>query len=90
MVKPRMGIVLLPWGTDDRPEISPANISNIGLVGQFCEMPQYSCVDMSYGERMASGRRIGLYRILTGANIEQGNELSRRRLGAFLKILFWR
>lgn len=52
-VMPRMSSAFLAHSRDERPEPIPRSISNIGLVGQFVEIPNYSCVDMSYGVRTA-------------------------------------
>lgn len=83
-VMPRMSAILLPRAVGDRPEVIPSSISNIGLVGQFCHLPQYSCVDVSYSVRTAQ-RAVGK---LTGVNMKGHEE--RLHLCTMLKILFWR
>lgn len=50
---PRMSSMLLVRSLTDRPEVIPPNTSHLGLVGQFVEIPWYSCVDISYGIRTA-------------------------------------
>ncbi|KAJ5459035.1 hypothetical protein N7530_010979 [Penicillium desertorum] len=52
-VMPRMSSILLARSSRDRPEIIPQNTCNIGLIGQFVDIPRYSCADMSYGVRTA-------------------------------------
>ncbi|OJJ02470.1 hypothetical protein ASPVEDRAFT_83967 [Aspergillus versicolor CBS 583.65] len=83
-VMPRMSAILLPRAVGDRPEVIPSSISNIGLVGQFCHLPQYSCVDVSYSVRTAQ-RAVEK---LTGVNMKWHEE--RLHLCTMLKILFWR
>lgn len=84
-VMPRMSAILLPRAVGDRPEVIPSSISNIGLVGQFCELPQYSCVDVSYSVRTAQ-RAVEK---LTGMKM-QGHEKERLHVCTMLKLLFWR
>ncbi|KAJ5814506.1 hypothetical protein N7474_006283 [Penicillium riverlandense] len=52
-VMPRMSAMLLIRSLGDRPPVIPQNISNLGLVGQFAEIPHFSCVDTSYSVRTA-------------------------------------
>ncbi|KAL4778500.1 oleate hydratase [Aspergillus varians] len=85
-VMPLMSAILLPRAVGDRPVIIPQSISNLGLVGQFCEMPRYSCVDMSYSVRTAQ-KAVSQ---LTGEEMEQAKKPGGPRLSTFLKILFWR
>jgi oleate hydratase len=49
-VMPRMTAMLLirSLSLSDRASVIPPNTSNLGLVGQFVEIPHYSCVDTSY------------------------------------------
>ncbi|KAL2823720.1 oleate hydratase [Aspergillus cavernicola] len=80
---PRMSAILLARAIGDRPGVIPRGISNLGLVGQFSEMSQYSCVDMSYSVRTAQ-RAVSH---LTGSKIEQGRELHGYGLSTFFRIL---
>ncbi|KAJ5656210.1 hypothetical protein N7507_008160 [Penicillium longicatenatum] len=60
---PRMSAILLTRGPKDRPQIVPQNFSNLGLIGQFVELPRYTSVDISYGIRtakLAVSRLMGL------------------------------
>lgn len=50
---PRMSAILLTRAPRDRPQIVPQSFSNLGLIGQFVELPQYTSVDISYGIRTA-------------------------------------
>jgi oleate hydratase len=52
-VMPRMSAMLLIRSLSDRPPVIPQNTSNLGLVGQFAEIPHFSCVDTSYSVRTA-------------------------------------
>jgi oleate hydratase len=52
-VMPRMSAMLLIRSLRDRPPVLPQNTSNLGLVGQFVEIPHFSCVDTSYSVRTA-------------------------------------
>lgn len=84
---PRMSSMLLVRSLTDRPEVIPPNSSNIGLVGQFVEIPWYSCVDMSYGIRSAQVATAHL----TGTSLpddEHGHWGSTAM--SLLRVLFWK
>ncbi|KAL4743541.1 oleate hydratase [Aspergillus similis] len=85
-VTPRMSAILLPRALGDRPAVIPPCISNLRLVGQFCELPQQSCVDMSYSVRTAQ-RAVAH---LTGLRADEGGEWHWCHLNALFRILFWR
>lgn len=84
-VMPRMSSLLLARSWDERPEPVPQNICNIGLVGQFVEIPEYSCLDMSYGVRAA---QIAVSQLLDLAI--PSVKMRRSQLNIFLRILLWR
>lgn len=50
---PRMSAILLTRAPRDRPQIVPQTFSNLGLIGQFVELPRYTSVDIGYGIRTA-------------------------------------
>lgn len=52
---------LLPHSPSDRPNITPRTVANIGIVGQFVDMPYYTSADISYGVRSA---RIAVSRLM--------------------------
>lgn len=84
-VMPRMISILLAHSWDERPEVIPRNTSNIGLVGQFVEIPNYSCIDMSYAVRTA---QIVVSRLM---GLDTPSDKMRRSFIALsLKILLWR
>ncbi|KAL4998848.1 streptococcal 67 kDa myosin-cross-reactive antigen like family-domain-containing protein [Aspergillus recurvatus] len=85
-VMPRMSAILLPRALGDRPEVIPPCIANLGLVGQFCELPRQSSVDMSYSVRTAQ-RAVAH---LTGLRVDEGREFLWYHLNTLLRILFWR
>ncbi|KAL4754244.1 hypothetical protein BDW72DRAFT_214659 [Aspergillus terricola var. indicus] len=85
-VMPRMSAILLPRALGDRPAVIPPRISNLGLVGQFCELPQQSCVDMSYSVRTAQWAVAHL----TGLEAEEGGERRCCHLNSLFRILFWK
>ncbi|KAL6231281.1 oleate hydratase [Aspergillus navahoensis] len=85
-VMPRMGAILLPRALGDRPEVIPPCIANLGLIGQFCELSQQSCVDMSYSVRTAQ-RAVAH---LTGLSVEKAPEFHWCQLNTLFRILFWR
>ncbi|KAI7974269.1 hypothetical protein EIK77_006204 [Talaromyces pinophilus] len=60
-VMPRMTTHLLPHSPSDRPNITPRTVANIGIVGQFVDMPCYTSADISYGVRSA---RIAVSRLM--------------------------
>ncbi|KAL2857083.1 oleate hydratase [Aspergillus pseudoustus] len=87
-VMPRMSAILLARAVGDRPKIVPRSIANIALVGQFADMPQHSCVDMSYSVRTAQKA----VSHLTGERIERGEyrDWSNMSLCTVMKVLFWK
>ncbi|PYH80581.1 67 kDa myosin-cross-reactive antigen like family protein [Aspergillus uvarum CBS 121591] len=52
-VMPRMSAAYLTRQSSDRPCTKPKATSNIGLIGQFVDLPPYTAVDLSYGIRTA-------------------------------------
>ncbi|PWY94240.1 67 kDa myosin-cross-reactive antigen family protein [Aspergillus sclerotioniger CBS 115572] len=52
-VVPRMAATLLPRTDGDRPRVIPPGIVNLGLIGQFVEIPSEVAVTMDYGVRGA-------------------------------------
>ncbi|RAK99539.1 uncharacterized protein BO80DRAFT_359089 [Aspergillus ibericus CBS 121593] len=52
-VVPRMAATLLPRTGGDRPRVIPPGIDNLGLIGQFVEIPSEVAVTMDYGVRGA-------------------------------------
>ncbi|CBF75396.1 hypothetical protein AN3782.2 [Aspergillus nidulans FGSC A4] len=85
-VMPRMSAILLPRALGDRPAVIPPCISNLGLVGQFCELPHQSCVDMSYSVRTAQ-RAVA---DLTGLEADERDERHWCHLSLLFRILFWK
>ncbi|KAJ0413800.1 oleate hydratase [Aspergillus carlsbadensis] len=87
-VMPRMSAILLARAVNDRPKIIPRCIANMGLVGQFADMPQHSCVDMSYSVRTAQKA----VSHLTGLKLERGEykDWSNNSLCTVAKVLFWK
>lgn len=83
-VMPRMSSILLARSSRDRPEIIPQNTCNIGLIGQFVDIPRYSCADMSYGVRTA---QIAVSQLM-GVDIQQ-EERWNLLMPTLLKLLFW-
>lgn len=82
-VMPRMSSLLISRAQDDRPSVIPQNTSNIGLVGQFVNLPHYSCVDMSYGvlaAETAVSHLMGLHK----PSIKLSSSFS-----TLLRIIFW-
>jgi oleate hydratase len=84
-IMPRMSSLLLAHSYDERPKPINPDISNLGLVGEFVEISQYSCIDMSYGLRAAKSVVSGL----TGANIPK-LERKRSRTRLLLQIFLWK
>jgi oleate hydratase len=82
---PRMSALLLTRGFNDRPDAIPKGVSNMGLVGNFVEIPRRTCVDVSYGIYSA---RIAIAR-LTGLPLPPITS-STSTVSAILKLLFWR
>jgi oleate hydratase len=84
-VMPRMSGTLLPRSLRDRPEIIPRNTHNIGLIGQFVQIPRYTCADMSYGVRTA---QMAVSQLM-GLDVQDGKR-SPLPLHTLLKVLFWK
>ena len=84
-VMPRMSAIILAHSRDERPEVVPRNTSNIGLVGQFVEIPQYSCIDMSYAARSA---QMVVSRLM-GIDIPSA-EVKRSLTALLIRILLWK
>jgi oleate hydratase len=84
-VMPRMSSLLLAHSCDERPAPTLHNTSNIGLVGQFVEIPEYSCLDMSYGVRAA---QIAVSQLLDLA--VPAVKMRRSQAKVFLRILLWK
>jgi oleate hydratase len=82
-VMPRMSSLLLARSLGDRPQVIPHNTLNVGLVGQFVEIPQYSSVDTSYGVRAAQVAVSQLMGLHTQKFEERGPSIS-----TLLNILF--
>ncbi|OGE56949.1 hypothetical protein PENARI_c002G07840 [Penicillium arizonense] len=86
-VMPRMSSILLIRSSRDRPEIIPQNTCNIGLIGQFVEIPRYSCADMSYGVRTA---QIAVSQLM-GVNVQQEERWKLPLpLPTLLRLSFWK
>lgn len=83
-VMPRMSSILLSRYSRDRPEIIPQNTCNIGFIGQFVEIPRYSCADMSYGIRTA---QMAVSQLM-GVDIQK-EERWKLPLPTLLRISFW-
>jgi oleate hydratase len=83
-VMPRMSGTLLPRSLRDRPEVIPENTYNIGLVGQFVEVPRDSCADMAYGVRSAQTAVSQLMDL----DIQEDKH-NPPPLATLLKVLFW-
>lgn len=82
-VMPRMSSLLIGRSPEDRPQVIPQNTSNIGLVGQFVELPHYSCVDMSYGVRAAD---MAVSQLM---NLHMPSVVLKTSFLTLLKILLW-
>ena len=82
-VMPRMSSILLCRAQDDRPSVIPQNTSNIGLVGQFVNLPHYSCVDMSYGV-LAAETAVSHLMGLQKPSVKLNSSFS-----TLLRIIFW-
>lgn len=81
---PRMSAMLLTRAPSDRPQVIPQVFSNIGLVGYFAEIPQQTCVDVSYGIRAAQIAVSGLMGFQTHI------ESLPSTVSTLHKVMFWR
>lgn len=82
---PRMSTLLLTRALSDRPHVIPKGVSNMGLVGQFVEIPRRTFVDVSYGICSAQ-IAVASLADLPAPRVNS----SMSTVTAILKILFWR
>lgn len=82
---PRMSSPLLIRSMADRPEVIPSKTSNFALVGQFVEIPWYSCVDISYGIRTA---QIATSQLMGIPFPEDKRDRMGSTISSLLRILF--
>ncbi|EEA19288.1 67 kDa myosin-cross-reactive antigen family protein [Talaromyces marneffei ATCC 18224] len=62
-VMPRMAAALLPRTSTDRPDVTPENITNFAMVGQFVEIADETTVSLDYsvrGAQLAVSRLMGI------------------------------
>lgn len=83
-VMPRMTAMLLIRSLNDRPQVIPPSISNLALIGQFVEIPYYSCVDTSYGVRTA---QLAVSRLM---GLDFRFEQKKSSILDLLRILLWK
>lgn len=83
-IMPRMTSFLISRHFNDRPRVIPPNTSNIGLVGQFVELPHYSCVDLSYGVLAA---KMAVFNLM---DIDMPYVKLKSPLSTVLRSLLWR
>ncbi|KAJ6035832.1 hypothetical protein N7540_000111 [Penicillium herquei] len=86
-IMPRMTSMLLIRSKKDRPDVIPPNTSNLALVGPFVEIPEYTCVDISYGIRTA---QVATSRLM---NLSLQNDELRERFSTIKnlrRILCWK
>ncbi|EAW09075.1 oleate hydratase [Aspergillus clavatus NRRL 1] len=81
---PRMSASLLARAQNDRPEILPRGTCDIGLVGQFVEIPHISSVDVSYSVRSAEIAVSRLMGVEVGQGLSCRLSFSALFLGSFL------
>lgn len=81
---PRMSAMLLTRAPSDRPQVLPQAFSNVGLVGSFAEIPQHTCVDVSYGIRAAQMAVSGLM------GFQTHTETLPSTVATLHKVMFWR
>ena len=81
---PRMSAMLLTRDPNDRPRVIPRAFSNVGLVGHFTEIPEHTCVDVSYGILTAQMAVFGLM----GSQTHVEPLISMVSL--LHKVMFWR
>ncbi|CRG92352.1 Oleate hydratase [Talaromyces islandicus] len=60
-VMPRMAAALLPRNSTDRPEVTPKNVTNLAIVGQFVEIADETTVSLDYSVR---GAQLALSRLM--------------------------
>lgn len=84
---PRMSSPFLARSMTDRPEVIPPKTSHLALVGQFVEIPWYSCVDISYGIRTAQIATSQLMGIPLPDDKHDHIYSTTRNL---LRVLFWK
>ncbi|KAJ5627852.1 hypothetical protein N7490_010080 [Penicillium lividum] len=82
-VMPRMTAMLLIRSPNDRPQVIPQNMTNLALIGEFVEMPHYSCVDTSYGVRTA---QVAVSRLM---GLDLRVEPRESSMLGLLRILLW-
>ena len=76
--------MLLIRSLNDRPQVIPPSISNLALIGQFVEIPHYSCVDTSYGVRTA---QLAVSRLM---GLDLRFEQKKSSILDLLRILLWK
>jgi oleate hydratase len=62
-VMPRMAAALLPRNSTDRPDVTPENVTNLAIVGQFVEIADETTVSLDYsvrGAQLALSRLMGI------------------------------
>lgn len=91
---PRMGAMLLTRALTDRPQVAPRAFPNVGLVGNFVEIPRNTCVDVSYGIRAAQvavSSLMGCQTHLESPRSGQTHHESLRSDASIIwKVMFWR
>ncbi|PLB45065.1 67 kDa myosin-cross-reactive antigen family protein [Aspergillus steynii IBT 23096] len=60
-VVPRMTATLLPRASEDRPQVIPERMTNLGLIGQFVDIDEEVVVTTDYGVR---GAQMAVYRLM--------------------------
>jgi oleate hydratase len=83
-IMPRMTSFLMSRCFNDRPQVIPPNTTNIGLVGQFVELPHRSCVDLSYGVLAA---KIAVFSLM---DIDKPCVKSKIPFLTVLRAILWR
>ncbi|KAJ5917463.1 hypothetical protein N7466_011017 [Penicillium verhagenii] len=83
-VMPRMTAMLLIRSQNDRPQVIPPNTSNLALVGDFVEIPHYSCVDTSYAVRTA---QVAVSRLM---GLDLLSEQRESSIFDLFRILLWK
>ncbi|KAJ5939029.1 hypothetical protein N7466_002163 [Penicillium verhagenii] len=84
---PRMSAILLSRAPKDRPQIVPQAFCNLGLIGQFVEVPRCTSVDISYGIRTA---KIAVSRLMgLQTQIEPVGSTANSTASVIWKVLSW-